>query len=178
MSCAPGAQNEVKLLLELLPRYAGHVEKHPHTLLVKFFGLYRVIPDNGAKVGLWSLMTPAPQRCSQEDCMPQLWLALGCYAWSLDTVADDNPQTSINWLATALHIKRLADEVWRHNTVHAATVSLGHITSLLSGRAVGYLFTAAAVLSPCCWLLLHALRVTCPADLARPTRRARRCASS
>ena len=48
---ALGAQNEVKLLLELLPRYAGHVEKHPHTLLVKFFGLYRVIPDNGAKVG-------------------------------------------------------------------------------------------------------------------------------
>jgi hypothetical protein len=42
-------QGEVKLLLELLPKYVTHVEKHPHTLLVKFFGLYRVIPDNGSK---------------------------------------------------------------------------------------------------------------------------------
>jgi hypothetical protein len=43
------AQGEVKLLLELLPRYAAHMGKYPHTLLVKFFGLYRVIPDGGAK---------------------------------------------------------------------------------------------------------------------------------
>ena len=49
--CAPlAAQNEVKLLLELLPKYLAHVEKHPHTLLVKFFGLYRVLPENGSKV--------------------------------------------------------------------------------------------------------------------------------
>lgn len=49
--CAPLAvQNEVKLLLELLPKYLAHVEKHPHTLLVKFFGLYRVLPENGSKV--------------------------------------------------------------------------------------------------------------------------------
>ncbi len=40
----------MKLLLELLPKYAAHVEKHPHTLLVKFFGLYRVTPENGSKV--------------------------------------------------------------------------------------------------------------------------------
>ncbi|EIE18182.1 PIP5K-domain-containing protein [Coccomyxa subellipsoidea C-169] len=43
-------KGEVKLLLELLPKYAAHVEKHPHTLLVKFFGLYRVTPENGSKV--------------------------------------------------------------------------------------------------------------------------------
>ena len=43
-------QNEVKLLLELLPKYLAHVEKHPHTLLVKFFGLYRVVPESGSKV--------------------------------------------------------------------------------------------------------------------------------
>ena len=42
-------QGEVKLLLELLPRYTAHVLKHPHTLLIKFFGLYRVTPANGAK---------------------------------------------------------------------------------------------------------------------------------
>ena len=40
----------MKLLLELLPKYVAHVEKHPHTLLVKFFGLYRVTPENGSKV--------------------------------------------------------------------------------------------------------------------------------
>ena len=49
--CAVQVQNEVKLLLELLPKYVAHVEKHPHTLLVKFFGLYRVLPENGSKVG-------------------------------------------------------------------------------------------------------------------------------
>ncbi|CAL8463328.1 g2862 [Coccomyxa elongata] len=43
-------KGEVKLLLELLPKYVAHVEKYPHTLLVKFFGLYRVIPENGSKV--------------------------------------------------------------------------------------------------------------------------------
>ena len=50
------AKNEVKLLLELLPKYLAHVEKHPHTLLVKFFGLYRVLPENGSKVA--SLCNP------------------------------------------------------------------------------------------------------------------------
>ena len=43
-------QGEVKLLLELLPRYCEHVEKHPHTLLIKFYGLHRVRPLKGAKV--------------------------------------------------------------------------------------------------------------------------------
>lgn len=45
-----GLQNEVKLLLDLLPRYYEHVEKHPHTLLIKFYGLHRVVPLNGSKV--------------------------------------------------------------------------------------------------------------------------------
>ena len=44
-------QNEVKLLLELLPKYYAHVERYPHTLLIKFYGLHRVLPLNGSKVG-------------------------------------------------------------------------------------------------------------------------------
>lgn len=43
-------QNEVKLLLELLPKYHAHVERYPHTLLIKFYGLHRVVPLNGSKV--------------------------------------------------------------------------------------------------------------------------------
>lgn len=43
-------QNEVKLLLELLPKYYAHVERYPHTLLIKFYGLHRVVPLNGSKV--------------------------------------------------------------------------------------------------------------------------------
>ena len=50
-------QGEVKLLLELLPRYTAHVLKHPHTLLIKFFGLYRVTPANGAKARLPGTVT-------------------------------------------------------------------------------------------------------------------------
>ena len=54
----------MKLLLELLPRYTAHVLKHPHTLLIKFFGLYRVTPANGAKArpGL-----PTPLKPSQPN---------------------------------------------------------------------------------------------------------------
>lgn len=43
-------KNEVKLLLELLPKYHAHVERYPHTLLIKFYGLHRVVPLNGSKV--------------------------------------------------------------------------------------------------------------------------------
>lgn len=43
-------QGEVKLLLALLPKYAAHVAKYPHTLLIKFYGLHRVRPLKGAKV--------------------------------------------------------------------------------------------------------------------------------
>lgn len=50
-------QNEVKLLLELLPKYYAHVGRHPHTLLIKFYGLYRVVPNNGSKV--CSIHSPA-----------------------------------------------------------------------------------------------------------------------
>ena len=44
-------QNEVKVLLALLPKYAAHVNKYPHTLLIRFYGLHRVRPLKGAKVG-------------------------------------------------------------------------------------------------------------------------------
>lgn len=81
-------QNEVKLLLELLPKYSAHVEKHPHTLLVKFFGLYRVVPESGSKVGiklhanllfwdafkkrLWSLLVALHILCGLWDWHPCL----------------------------------------------------------------------------------------------------------
>ena len=48
--CSCCFQNEVKLLLELLPKYHAHVERYPHTLLIKFYGLHRVVPLNGSKV--------------------------------------------------------------------------------------------------------------------------------
>ena len=45
-------RSEVELLLKLLPRYYAHVERYPHTLLIKFFGLHRVKPATGGKVRL------------------------------------------------------------------------------------------------------------------------------
>ena len=48
--CACCSQNEVRLLLELLPKYHAHVERYPHTLRIKFYGLHRVVPLNGSKV--------------------------------------------------------------------------------------------------------------------------------
>ena len=58
----------MKLLLELLPRYTAHVLKHPHTLLIKFFGLYRVTPANGAKARPQALLHPCLSRtCSRTE---------------------------------------------------------------------------------------------------------------
>ena len=39
--------------MALLPRYYAHVEKYPHTLLIKFYGLHRLTPANGQKVGFF-----------------------------------------------------------------------------------------------------------------------------
>lgn len=42
----------MELLLKLLPRYYEHVERYPHTLLIKFFGLHRVTTPGGRRVPL------------------------------------------------------------------------------------------------------------------------------
>lgn len=55
----------MKLLLELLPRYCEHVEKHPHTLLIKFYGLHRVRPLKGAKVASPALLAPPDNKDSR-----------------------------------------------------------------------------------------------------------------
>ena len=44
-------KGEEQLLLELLPKYYAHVKSNPHTLVIKFYGLHRVKPPNGSKVG-------------------------------------------------------------------------------------------------------------------------------
>ena len=69
LMCAVKVQNEVKLLVELLPKYVAHVEKHPHTLLVKFFGLYRVLPENGSKVGARFPNVLPAERQNLEACV-------------------------------------------------------------------------------------------------------------
>ena len=43
-------KHEVKLLLDFLPRYHYHTSLNPHTLLTKFYGLYRIVPKGGKKV--------------------------------------------------------------------------------------------------------------------------------
>lgn len=49
-------REEMRLLMELLPRYYRHVQTYHHTLLVKFFGLYKVKPKFGKRVrGLYGL---------------------------------------------------------------------------------------------------------------------------
>lgn len=42
--------SELDTLLEMLPRYYEHVNKYPHTLMVKFYGLHRVTPVRGRSV--------------------------------------------------------------------------------------------------------------------------------
>lgn len=72
-------QNEVKLLLELLPKYYAHVERYPHTLLIKFYGLYRVVPNNGSKVCSMSNHSIASlDKCCEEQSLAFLHVSSGC----------------------------------------------------------------------------------------------------
>lgn len=43
-------KEEIKLLLNMLPKYVEHVRKHPATMLLRFFGVHRVRPSQGLKV--------------------------------------------------------------------------------------------------------------------------------
>jgi hypothetical protein len=45
-------KEEMKILLDMLPKYYRHVTQHPHTLLTKFYGLHRMKPSKGRKVGV------------------------------------------------------------------------------------------------------------------------------
>lgn len=43
-------KSEMKVLLEMLPKYAGHMEQHPHSLITRFFGLHKLRPMHGRSV--------------------------------------------------------------------------------------------------------------------------------
>ena len=69
----------MKLLLNLLPRYVEHVRKYPHTLLIKFYGLYRVTPTQGGKPTTATKARPGTLCCTAGH---NRWLA-GCSSdWS------------------------------------------------------------------------------------------------
>ena len=53
-------KSEMELLLKLLPRYYEHVERYPHTLLIKFFGLHRVTTPSGGRVPFLPLASRLP----------------------------------------------------------------------------------------------------------------------
>jgi len=51
-------KSEMRVLLEMLPSYMTHMEKYPHSLITRFFGLHKVTPLHGRSVGkspLWPL---------------------------------------------------------------------------------------------------------------------------
>ncbi len=43
-------KSEAEVLLGMLPGYYGHVERHPHTLITRFFGVHRITPAHGRAV--------------------------------------------------------------------------------------------------------------------------------
>jgi 1-phosphatidylinositol-4-phosphate 5-kinase len=43
-------KSEMKVLLDMLPAYAEHMEKHPHSLITRFFGLHKLRPLHGRSV--------------------------------------------------------------------------------------------------------------------------------
>ena len=71
----------MKLLLNLLPRYVEHVRKYPHTLLIKFYGLYRVTPTQGGKPATATKARPGLLFCAASHSRFH-WLAVGSSDWS------------------------------------------------------------------------------------------------
>jgi hypothetical protein len=43
-------KGEAHVLLDMLPAYYEHVQRHPHTLLTRFFGVHRITPAHGRAV--------------------------------------------------------------------------------------------------------------------------------
>lgn len=43
-------KSEARVLLGMLPAYYAHVQRHPHTLITRFFGVHRVTPAHGRAV--------------------------------------------------------------------------------------------------------------------------------
>lgn len=58
-------KSEMKVLLEMLPKYYEHVTKYPQTLITRFFGLHRVTPTHaGSSVSVgysWLLQRRSAQ---------------------------------------------------------------------------------------------------------------------
>lgn len=50
---------EMKLLLELIPAYYEHCKQNPDTLLTRFYGVHRVKPLAGSKVGRYVWLSRA-----------------------------------------------------------------------------------------------------------------------
>ena len=50
----------------MLPKYMRHVESNPETLLTRFYGVHRVKPSHGRKVGTGDL--PLPGRGPAGQC--------------------------------------------------------------------------------------------------------------
>lgn len=47
-ACLP---NVASMYCSMLPKYCAHVERNPQTLLTRFYGVHRVKPSHGRKVG-------------------------------------------------------------------------------------------------------------------------------
>eukprot|EP00775_Hariotina_reticulata_P005077 gene5077-5318_t len=43
-------KSEMRVLMEMLPAYTKHMEKYPHSLITRFFGLHKVTPLHGRSV--------------------------------------------------------------------------------------------------------------------------------
>lgn len=54
----------------MLPKYARHVERNPETLLTRFYGVHRVKPSHGRKVGtaFLSLAAMPPRSAMVRSC--------------------------------------------------------------------------------------------------------------
>jgi hypothetical protein len=75
-------KGEAHVLLDMLPAYYEHVQRHPHTLLTRFFGVHRITPAHGRAVrwagggGAWGERRGASTwgRGRHAACRPAAWL--------------------------------------------------------------------------------------------------------
>lgn len=61
-------KEEMRLLLELVPKYYAHCLENPDTLLTRFYGVHRVKPINGHHVRSAGLIHTCSVKCGTSTC--------------------------------------------------------------------------------------------------------------
>jgi hypothetical protein len=122
-------KSEMKVLLDMLPAYAEHMEKHPHSLITRFFGLHKLRPLHGRSVSIAALASKVAKTVSTVASKAQ------AKSPSHECWGDLHSQQRIITQTPAAHSFQLALCRAQHNTICAPCIR-HTLASFISGPSV------------------------------------------